>query len=58
MGPKGQKVQMYLKVQVIQKLPKGPRHPKGTLRSKASKRYIKVQGIQNVPKGPKYPEGT
>ena len=41
---------MYLKIQGIQNLCKGPRYPKGTYRSKVSKRYLKVQGIQKVPK--------
>ena len=49
---------MYLKVQGIQKVPKGPRNPKGTYRSKVSKMYLKVQGIKKVPKVPRYPKGT
>ena len=45
---------MDLKVQSIQKVPKGPMYskgswyPKDTLTSKVSKRYLRVQGIQKV----------
>ena len=54
-------------VQDMQKVPKNPGCPKGTERSKVSKRYLivqgnkgylKVKGIQKVPKGPRYPKGT
>ena len=43
---KGKKI--YLKVKEVHI---GQRYPKGTSRSKVSKRYLKVQGIQKVPKG-------
>ena len=45
-------------VQCIQKVPKGQRYPKGTLRSKVFKRYLKVPGVQKILKGPSYPKGT
>ena len=40
------------------KVPKGPKHPKGTLRSKVLKKYLKVQGIRRVYEGPRYSKGT
>ena len=58
---------MYLTVQGIRKVPRGPRYPKGTKRSKVAARYLKVQCIQNVPndqgekkvpKGSRFKKGT
>ena len=48
----------YIKVQGIQKIPKGTRYVKGAKRSKVSKGYVKVQCFQKVHKGPRYAKGT
>ena len=42
----------------IQKVNKGKRYPKGTLKAKESRRYLTIQGIQNVLKGSRYQKGT
>ena len=47
-----------LKVQDIQKVPRGPRYSKGNYRSEVPKTYVKVQGIQKVLKDPGYSKGT
>ena len=44
--------------EINNRVPKGPRYQKGTLRSKVFKGYLKVQGIPEIPGGKRYPKGT
>ena len=48
---------MYLKVQGIQKVHKGPRYHKSINRTKVSKMYLKVKGVQHIPKWPRCLKG-